>query len=176
MFYRVKPGSWLVERQHVGMTWTKGHSRGYPLWVHFLVHGQKVLARGGDWSKEQMNKVEQSGEATFMPCLSTWNTKDSSTPKTSRLATCCPSKCKWKSCFGWSACSPTTSGKKWIKNLKGCPNAMSQASHNTLARIDGGIKWWCGYMRQEKRLSSLPPNIPPQVIGKWEGWWHWLCS
>ena len=28
--------------------------------------GPKVLARVGDWSKEQMNKVEQSGEATFM--------------------------------------------------------------------------------------------------------------
>ena len=27
---------------------------------------------------------------------------------------------------------------------------MSQASHNTLARIDGGIKWWCGYMRPGK--------------------------
>ena len=22
---------------------------------------------------------------------------------------------------------------------------MSQASHNTLVRIDSGIKWWCGY-------------------------------
>ena len=28
--------------------------------------GPQVLARVGDWSKEQMNKVEQSGEATFM--------------------------------------------------------------------------------------------------------------
>ena len=27
---------------------------------------------------------------------------------------------------------------------------MSQASHNTLARIDGGIKWWCGYIRPGK--------------------------
>ena len=55
-----------MERHHVGMTLQKGHSRGYPPWVHFFVHGKKVLARVGDWSKEQMNKVEQSGEATFM--------------------------------------------------------------------------------------------------------------
>ena len=27
--------------------------------------GPQVLARGGDWSKEQMIKVEQSGEVTF---------------------------------------------------------------------------------------------------------------
>ena len=28
-------------------------------------YGKKVLARVGDWSKEQMNKGEQSGEVTF---------------------------------------------------------------------------------------------------------------
>ena len=27
---------------------------------------KKVMVRAGDWSKEQINKVEQSGEATFM--------------------------------------------------------------------------------------------------------------
>ena len=27
---------------------------------------------------------------------------------------------------------------------------MSQASHNNLARINGEIKWWCGYMRPGK--------------------------
>ena len=27
--------------------------------------GPQVLARRGDWSKEQMNKGEQSGEVTF---------------------------------------------------------------------------------------------------------------
>ena len=45
---------------------TRGDSRGYPLWVHFFWFGPQVLARVGDWSKEQMNKVEESGEATFM--------------------------------------------------------------------------------------------------------------
>ena len=29
---------------------------------------------------------------------------------------------------------------------------------------------------QKIPLSPLPPNIRPQVIGKWEGWWHLLCS
>ena len=50
---------------------TRGDSRGYPPWVHFFGLDPQVLARVGDWSKEQMNKVEQSGEATFMPYLST---------------------------------------------------------------------------------------------------------
>ena len=27
---------------------------------------KKVMVRAGDWSKEQINKAEQSGEATFM--------------------------------------------------------------------------------------------------------------
>ena len=45
---------------------TRGDSRGCPPWVHFFPYGKKVLARVGDWSKEQMNKVEQSGETTFM--------------------------------------------------------------------------------------------------------------
>ena len=55
-----------MERHHVGRLNTRGDSRGYPPWVHFFVLWKKVLARVGDWSKEQMNKVEQSGEATFM--------------------------------------------------------------------------------------------------------------
>ena len=32
---------------------------------------------------------------------------------------------------------------------------MSQASHNTLARIDGGIKWWCDYMRPGKMAAII---------------------
>ena len=55
-----------MERHHVGRLNTRGDSRGYPPWVHFFLLWKKVLARVGDWSKEQMNKVEQSGEATFM--------------------------------------------------------------------------------------------------------------
>ena len=60
-----------MERHHVGILNTRGDSRGYPPWVHFFLLWKKVLARVGDWSKEQMNKVEQSGETTFMPYLST---------------------------------------------------------------------------------------------------------
>ena len=45
---------------------TRGDSRGYPPWVHIFGLDPQVLARVGDWSKEQMNKVEKSGETTFM--------------------------------------------------------------------------------------------------------------
>ena len=64
-FYRLFQRTCLVERHHVGRWNTRGDSRGCPPWVHFFSYGKKVLARVGDWSKEQMNKGEQSGEVTF---------------------------------------------------------------------------------------------------------------
>ena len=55
-----------MERHHVRRLNTRGDSRGCPPWVHFFGLDPQVLARGGDWSKERMNKGEQSGETTFM--------------------------------------------------------------------------------------------------------------
>ena len=76
-YFRVIPGSWLVERNHVGITWPKGHYRRYSPWVHFF----RPWKKGPGTSRRLVHesglirriRAENPHSCSALP---TWNTKD----------------------------------------------------------------------------------------------------
>ena len=110
-----------MERHHVGRLNTTGDSRGYPPWVHFFGLDPQVLARVGDWSKEQMNKVEQSGEATFMLGAVIMDCRGLVDPKNKPFGRMLPLEVQIKIMF-WVHCFYTMDRrKKVVQEFKGLP-------------------------------------------------------
>ena len=110
-----------MERHHVRRLNTRGDSRGCPPWVHFFVLWKKVLARVGDWSKEQMNKVEQSGEATFMLGAVIMDCRGLVDPKNKPFGHVLPLEVQVKIMF-WVHCFYTMDRrKKVVQEFKGLP-------------------------------------------------------
>ena len=100
---------------------TRGDSRGYPPWVHFFWFGPKVLVRVGDWSKEQMNKVEQSGEATFMLGAVIMDCRGLVDPKNKPFGRMLPLEVQIKIMF-WVHCFyAMDKRKKVVQEFKGLP-------------------------------------------------------
>ena len=110
-----------MERHHVGRLNTRGDSRGYPPWVHFFGLEPQVLARVGDWSKEQMNKVEQSGETTFMLGAVIMNCRGLVDPKNEPFGNVLPLEVQIKIMF-WVECFYTMDQRKnVVQEFKGLP-------------------------------------------------------
>ena len=83
--------------------------------------GPQVLARGGDWSKEQMNKVEQSGEATFMLGAVIMDCRGLVDPQNKPFGNVLPLEIQIKIMF-WVHCFYTMEKrKKVVRELKGLP-------------------------------------------------------
>ncbi len=127
-----------MERHHVGMLNTRGDSRGYPPWVHFFGLDPQVLARVGDWSKEQMNKVEQSGETTFMLGAVIMNCQGLVDPKNKPFGNVLPLEVQVKIMF-WVECFYTMDKrKKVVQEFKGLPKCSVTGFPQRL----GEYHWW----------------------------------
>ena len=110
-----------MERHHVGKLNTRGDSTGYPPWVHFFLLWKKVLARVGDWSKEQMNKVKQCGEATFMLGAVIMDCRGLVDPQNKPFGNVLPLEMQVKIMF-WVHCFYTMDKrKKVVQEFKGLP-------------------------------------------------------
>ena len=110
-----------MERYHVGRLNTRGDSTGYPPWVHFFLLWKKVLARVGDWSKEQMNKVEKCGEATFMLGAVIMDCRGLVDPQNKPFGNVLPLEMQVKIMF-WVHCFYTMDKrKKVVQEFKGLP-------------------------------------------------------
>ena len=82
---------------------------------------EKVLARVGDWSKEQMNKVEQSGEATFMLGAVIMDCRGLVDPQNKSFGNVLPLEVQVKILF-WVECFYTMDQrKKVVQEFKGLP-------------------------------------------------------
>ena len=100
---------------------TRGDSRGCPQWVHFFLLWKKVLAQRGDWSKEQMNKVEQSGETTFMLGAVIMDCRGLVDPQNKPFGNLLPLEVQIKIMF-WVHCFYTMNKrKKVVQEFKGLP-------------------------------------------------------
>ena len=105
---------------------------------HFFVHGKKVLERAGDWSKEQINKVEQSGEATFMLTRRHEIRKGLVDPKDKPFGRVLPFEVQLKIMF-WVECFVTMDKrKKLLREFKGLPKCDVTGLPQHLGRD----QWW----------------------------------
>ena len=121
---------------------TRGDSRGYPPWVHFFGLDPQVLARVGDWSKEQMNKVEQSGEATFMLGAVNMNCRGLVDPRNKPFGNVLPLEVQIKIMF-WVHCFYTMDQrKKVVQEFKGLPKCSVTGFPQRL----GEYHWWSQVM------------------------------
>ena len=145
---------------------TRGDSRGYPPWVHFFVLWKKVLARVGDWSKEQMNKVEQSGETTFMLGAVIMDCRGLVDPEDKPFGNVLPLEVQVKIMF-WVHCFYTMDRrKKVVREFKGLPKcddrlAATSGRGSALEPSGGAVT-----LTPEKWLSPLPPPHGSPVIGE----------
>ena len=158
-----------MERHHVGRLNTRGDSRGYPPWEHVFCIGPQVLARVGDWSKEQMNKVEQSGETTFMLGAVIMDCRGLVDPQNKPFGNVLPLEVQVKIIF-WVHCFYTMDQrKKVLQEFKGLP----KCDLTGLPQHLGEDRRWIQVVfrlhaprRMGKWLSPLPPPHGSPVIGE----------
>ena len=123
-----------MERHHVGRLNTRGDSP----WVHFFLLWKRVLARVGDWSKERMNKVEQSGEATFMLGTVIMDCRGLVDPDNKPFGRVLPLEVKIRIMF-WVECIFTNEKRRKVnQELKGLPKCDLTGLPQNL----GEDRWW----------------------------------
>ena len=153
-----------MERHHVGKLNTRGDSTGYPPWVHFFLLWQKVLARVGDWSKEQMNKVKQCGEATFMLGAVIMDCRGLVDPQNKPFGNVLPLEMQVKIMF-WVHCFYTMDKRKKVvqefKGLRFDRLATTSERRSTLEPSGGAVA--CA---PEKWLPPLPSFDGSPVVGE----------
>ena len=155
-----------MERHHVRRLNTRGDSRGCPPWVHFFGLDPQVLARGGDWSKERMNKGEQSGETTFMLGAVIMDCRGLVDPEDKPFGNVLPLEVQVKIMF-WVHCFYTMDRrKKVVREFKGLPKcddrlAATSGRGSSLEPSGGAVT-----LTPEKWLSPLPPPHGSPVIGE----------
>ena len=102
-----------MERNDVRMTWPKGNYRGYPpppsQWVHVFVYGKKSWREWAIGPGIGINKVERSGEVTFMLCAVTMKYRGLVNPKDKPFGRVLPFEVQRKIMFWVDALSPWTS-------------------------------------------------------------------
>ena len=124
------------------ITWgsltTRGDSRGYPPWVHFFPYGKKVLARVGDWSKEQMNKGNKAERPHFMLGAVIMDARGLVDPQNKPFGRVLPLEIQIKIMF-WVHCFYTMDKrKKVVQELKG----LYKCDLTGFPQHLGEDRWW----------------------------------
>ena len=122
----------------MGMTWTKGHSRGYPPWYTFFVQGKKSWREWVIGGGIRINKGTRSGEVTFMLGVVIMNYRGLVNPQNKPFGNVLPLEVQIKIMF-WVECVLTNDKRKKVnQECKGLP----KCDVTGLPQHLGQDQWW----------------------------------